>query len=148
MEVKTNVENGFRIENILLTNCSFNRTPTVEFDSDEVKAIFDISVDTKITNDKVIVSEYLKFEQSFKETVQISCEITMVGVFEKVGELGISLEEFGNINGAAILFPYVRENLSNLSLKSGIGNLILPPANFVKMYHDKKTAVQDVKEGN
>lgn len=138
MEEKINVENGFRIENILLMNCSFNRTPTVEFNSEDVKAVFDISVDIKIIETKVIVSEYLKFEQRFKDVVEVSCVITMVGVFEKIGELGISLEEFGNINAAAILFPYVRENFSNLALKSGIGNLILPPANFVKMYHDKK----------
>lgn len=138
MKENSNVENGFRIENILLMSCTFNRTPTVEFNSEEVKALFDISVDTNVTDNKVIVTEFLKFEQRFKDVVEISCEITMVGVFEKVGELGISLEEFGNINAAAILFPYVRENLSNLSLKSGIGNLILPPANFVEMYRDKK----------
>lgn len=142
MKEKSNVENGFRIENILLMRCSFNRTPTVEFNSAEVKAVFDISVDTNITDNKVVVSEHLKFEQSFKDVVEISCEITMIGVFEKIGELGIPLEEFGNINAAAILFPYVRENLSNLSLKSGIGNLILPPANFVKMYQDKKVTVE------
>jgi preprotein translocase subunit SecB len=57
----------------------------------------------------------------------------MLGEFEKIGDVLMDLESFGKVNGAAIIYPYIREQLSNISLKAGIGNIILPPANFVKL---------------
>ncbi len=54
----------------------------------------------------------------------------MVGVFEKFGDSILDLENFGNVNGAAILFPYIREHLTNLTSKAGLGLIIIPPFNF------------------
>lgn len=57
----------------------------------------------------------------------------MVGIFECIGETLLKdYEEFGRINGAAIIFPYIREHITTLSLKAGIGVIIIPPINFVK----------------
>jgi preprotein translocase subunit SecB len=56
----------------------------------------------------------------------------MVGTFEKVGESIINLEQFGHVNGAAIIYPFIREHLSNLSAKAGVGIILLPPVNFTK----------------
>ncbi|NCD10471.1 MAG: preprotein translocase, partial [Negativicutes bacterium] len=36
----------------------------------------------------------------------------------------------GNVNGAAIIYPYIREHLTSLSVKAGVGIILLPPANF------------------
>jgi preprotein translocase subunit SecB len=56
----------------------------------------------------------------------------MVGVFECVGESELKdYDLFGRVNGAAIIFPYIREHISGLSLKAGLGPIILPPVNFV-----------------
>jgi preprotein translocase subunit SecB len=41
-------------------------------------------------------------------------------------------DEFGKINGAAIIFPYIREHITNIFLEAGIGAIILPPVNFTK----------------
>jgi len=39
-------------------------------------------------------------------------------------------KNFGNVNGAAIIYPYIREHLTSLSVKAGVGIILLPPANF------------------
>ncbi|MDR1097091.1 MAG: protein-export chaperone SecB [Tannerella sp.] len=31
------------------------------------------------------------------------------------------------------MFPYIREHITNISLKGGIGAIILPPVNFTKI---------------
>jgi preprotein translocase subunit SecB len=54
----------------------------------------------------------------------------MIGIFEKKGESVIDLENFGNVNGAAIIYPYIREHLTSLSVKAGVGIILLPPTNF------------------
>ena len=67
------------------------------------------------------------------ETIEVSARIGMVGIFEKIGDNPLNMEEFGRVNGAAIIFPYIREQLTNLSAKAGIGLIVLPPFNFTKI---------------
>ena len=131
------MESGYKIENLLLMECNFNRIPNVLFNKN-VESIVDIKVNCTVQEDKVFVQETLKFESKNNEVLEVYATITMLGIFVKVGEVPLSQEEFGNVNGAAILFPYIREQLSNLALKAELGHVILPPANFVKMAKDKK----------
>jgi len=56
----------------------------------------------------------------------------MAGVFEKSGNSTLNLEQFGQINGAAIIYPYIREHLSSLSAKAGLGLIFIPPVNLTK----------------
>lgn len=125
-------ESGFRVNKILLMNCSFDRIPNVSFSAD-VKHNIDLSVNTQVDNNKVFVSVLFKFDQSLNETKEVSCDIQMLGEFERIGDVDLDLVAFGKVNGAAIIYPYIREQLSSLSLKAGIGNIIIPPANFVKL---------------
>lgn len=67
-----------------------------------------------------------------EEGVVLFPNIKMVGIFEKIGDSTLNPEDFGKVNGAAIIFPYIREQLTNLSAKAGIGLIILPPFNFTK----------------
>lgn len=62
----------------------------------------------------------------------------MLGVFEFGENLSLPLESFANINAPAIIFPYIREHLSNVSMKAGIQPILLPPINFVQLAKDKQ----------
>ena len=132
------MEAGYKIENLLLMECNFSRIPNVTFNDSNVENIVDISVNCTVEADKVLVQETLTFESKNVDVLEVTASITMLGVFIKVGDIALSPEEFGNVNGAAILFPYIREQLSNVALKAGLGHIILPPANFVKMAKDRK----------
>lgn len=129
---------GYKIDNLLLMECNFSRIANVTFNNTAVENLVDIEVNCTIQDSKVFVQETLKFESKNKEVIEVSATITMLGVFEIVGDVPLTPEEFGNVNGAAMLFPYIREQLSNIALKAGLGHIILPPANFVKMNKDKK----------
>ena len=48
------------------------------------------------------------------------------------------LERFANINAAAIIFPFIRENAATISAKAGMSPIMIPVTNFVKLYEDKK----------
>lgn len=133
MKNENNSDTGFKVNRILLLESNFNRIPNVSFNDPVIKSNIDISVNSQTKENKVFVTVTLKFEQLKEQLAEVSCIITMLGEFEQVGKIDLDLESFGKVNGAAIIYPYIREQLSNLSLKAGLGNIILPPANFVKL---------------
>lgn len=132
MENTNKLDSGFLIKNLILTDSSFFRINNVAF-GDGIKNNFNITIDVSV-NDKVItVAEEAILIQTFQEIEQFKFKVKMIGIFECVGESQLTdFDEFGRINGAAIIFPYIREHITNISLKAGIGTIILPPVNFTK----------------
>ena len=52
------------------------------------------------------------------ETQPMLASAKMVGWFELVGEVPAqAIDNFGNINGPAILYPFAREVIANLTMK-------------------------------
>ena len=131
---KKNMESGFRIHNILLIESNFSRIDTVEFNNPQIKQNVDIggAVNIDSQNNLVSITQTLQYSQEFNGVKQVTAKISMIGIFEKYGDSPIDLEQFGRVNGAAILYPYIREHLSNLSAKAGLGLIFLPPVNLTK----------------
>jgi len=139
MENKDNVQSGYKVLNIFLMDSVFNRVNQVTFDADKMKPTLDIDIKTNIENDKIFIAETLVYESISNDIKEVSAKITMLGIFEKFGESpSISPVDFGNINGPAIIYPFIREHLSSLALKAGIGQLLIPPVNFVKRTQEEK----------
>ena len=133
-EEKKNIESGFRIHNILLVESNFTRIDAVEFNNSEIKqnVHIDGAVNINPANNLISVKQTLYYSQEFNGVKQVTAQITMVGVFEKSGDSQLDLEQFGHVNAAAIIYPYIREHLSNLSAKAGLGLIFLPPVNLTK----------------
>ncbi|MDR0864277.1 MAG: protein-export chaperone SecB [Candidatus Symbiothrix sp.] len=132
MENLNKLESGFQIKNLILLESSFFRINNVAF-GEGVNNNLDINTDVAV-NDKVItVAEEATLVQKFQDVEQVKIKVKMIGIFECIGESALKdFDEFGKINGAAIIFPYIREHITNISLKAGIGAIILPPVNFTK----------------
>lgn len=130
MENNNNLESGFKINNLLLLESTFTRIVNVTFDNQDVIQNIDVDVQVTVNENIVVVTEEIKYNQTFNEIEEVSAIIKMVGVFEKFGDSVLDLENFGNVNGAAIIFPYIREHLTNLTSKAGLGLIIIPPFNF------------------
>jgi len=131
-EEKKNIESGFRIHNILLIESNFSRIDTVAFNNPEIKQNVNIdgAVNINPENNMISVKQTLHYSQEFNGVEQVTATISMIGVFEKYGDSPLNLEQFGRVNGAAIVYPYIREHLSNLSAKAGLGLIFLPPVNL------------------
>jgi preprotein translocase subunit SecB len=139
MENQSNqLESGYKAVNILLMENSFKREVVVNFNQPEIETNVNIDVAVQVNENMVFVTEVLEYHQKYKDTIEVSANIKMVGIFEKIGEPKLDVNEFGNVNGAAIIFPYIREHLTNLSAKGGVGLIILPPFNFTKRKVESK----------
>lgn len=132
MEDKKDLESGFRILNILLLESSFLRVQNVVFNNPEIKQEINVDVNVSVNGDTVGVTEQLVYKQIFNNTEQVTAIIKMAGVFEKTGNSPLDLEQFGQVNGAAIIYPYIREHLSSLSAKAGLGLIFIQPVNLTK----------------
>ena len=120
---------GFAIKNIILIESSFTRINNVIFK--DAKTDININVNVSVEGSNIIVEETVDVLNKNNETEQMKARVKMVGIFEVIGESQLKdLNEFGRINGAAIIFPFIREHITNLSQKGGMGTIILPPVNF------------------
>lgn len=126
------MESGFRINNMLLLESNFKRINNVQFDDQDVPQL-NINTEVRVQGKIISVVETVTLTQTRNNNEQFSFMIKMAGVFECIGESKLkNYEEFGKVNGAAIIFPYIREHITNLSMKAGLGLIILPPVNFTK----------------
>ncbi len=124
------MESGFRINNLLLLESNFQRINNVQFNPDSGLNV-DINSEVGVQDKFITVAETVVVSQKHNEIEQFSFHVRMVGVFECVGESQLSdFDAFGRVNGAAIIFPYIREHITNMSLKAGLPPVILPPVNF------------------
>ncbi|MDR1974135.1 MAG: protein-export chaperone SecB [Bacteroidales bacterium] len=127
------IVSGFKINSIILVESCFSRINNVEF-GENITRNFNIDVQLSINEQTITVAEEVIVEHKFKDIEQVKIKVRMVGIFEVNGNPSVkNLEEFGKINGAAIIFPYIREHITNLSLKAGISPIFLPPADFTKL---------------
>jgi preprotein translocase subunit SecB len=63
-------------------------------------------------------------------TDPVFLKVVYVGVFTVNDEPNMDLEEFGKVNAPAILFPYVREEIHNRTMKGSLPRrFILQPLN-------------------
>ena len=125
-------QSGFKVESILLTESSFTRKGKINFSESEQEVSFETGVGSR--DNTVNVKLTTTVTNKLKDEEQYKIVVSFVGVFKRTGNSQISdNEQFGRINGAAIIFPFVREHIANIALKAGLGSVILPPVNFTKI---------------
>lgn len=125
------MDSGFKINNLLLLESKFSRIENVQFKEGASKLNMNIETEVNVQGKIISVLEKVFLAQKDATTEQFSFVVKMVGIFECIGESSLTdYESFGKVNGAAIIFPYIREHISNIALKAGLGSIIIPPVNF------------------
>lgn len=70
-----------------------------------------------------------------------------VGQFVLVEEPPVDvLEVIARINGASMIFPYVREAIADLTRRAGVPTLHLQPVNFVELMNAEKVEKKAAKQ--
>ncbi len=131
-------KNSFKLLNILLIESTFKRASYIDFSNENLKNDIDIDIQNSTSENILAVTLTIKFKTSIEKDILLSAEVKMVGNFEFSKNSNIPLKDFGTINAPAIIFPFIREHLSNVSMKAGIQPILLPPINFVDLAKRKK----------
>lgn len=115
-------QSGFNVESILLTESSFTRKGKINFSESEQEVSFETGVGSR--DNTVNVKLTTTVTNKLKDEEQYKIVVSFVGVFKRTGNSQIlDNEQFGRINGAAIIFPFVREHIANIALKAGLGSV-------------------------
>lgn len=72
------------------------------------------------------------------EEVPFRFEVWYQGVFQVSGEVDDQgIEKLAHVNCAAIVFPYLREHVSDLTRRANLPPVTLPVVNFVRVYEEE-----------
>ena len=96
---------------------------TTNIDDSLYNTILNITVDAKVDQNQL----YL-------------IELQYAGIFQIKNIAENSIEFIKEVEIPNILYPYAREVLSDLIFKGGFQPILLPPTNFVQIYHNKKNS--------
>lgn len=133
-----NKQPGITFDSIILKHLEFQRKPDID---DKPELDVDIKYGKSITpNNKQLVCELgvsVKQEGKTKEESSFVLSCSMIGMFSAVPEdINMDLNKFAEINAAAAMFPYLREIITNITIKSGLKPVILAPINFYSLLKD------------
>jgi preprotein translocase subunit SecB len=76
------------------------------------------------------------------EKVMFLIEVKQAGVFQLSNVPGKELEQILAVMCPNILFPYLREAVSDVSVRAGFASVLLNPINFEALYHQQKLQAQ------
>ena len=132
---------GITFNSIALKKLNFERNCEGGIKDLSGNLSLNITATKKISEDKKGLLIELKIETTHKsEDYPYSFDLEIEGIFSiKSPENFPDLEKFAEINASAILFPYAREVITNITTKSGCPPLILPPMNLIAMLKQPKT---------
>jgi preprotein translocase subunit SecB len=124
------MENNYHVINVMLVDSSFHRA--AQFNS-EINIDVDIQTDIgSAVDENNIFNVGLSAKvvgKNNNEELMLDVFVKMVGVFEIIGKPELPFENFTHINAQAIIYPYLREHISYITLKAGIPPVILPILN-------------------
>jgi preprotein translocase subunit SecB len=124
---------NYTIEQVFLSKSSFSREPNIDFANLQFKQDTNVnhidSTDNQGDN-TFIVLVTVKVTGLVADAEVISIQVTTTGVFKRHGESALDEDTFKKVNAPAIIYPFVREHIATIAVKSGIGSLLLPPINF------------------
>ena len=137
-----------QLDDILLIKTSFERESILEFE-DKFELNTDVNISHGVTAENILIVNFeytLKLELKTDNNLlpQFQYSSTHVAQFEleegskDEEDFENKLERFANINAAAMIFPFIRENAATISAKAGMSPIMIPVTNFVKMYEENK----------
>jgi len=125
---------AFAIKDCRLVSVHFDLNTSFEPGTD-IEILPRISIAHSFIDDKKTLRLLVKIEIS-EEDSPINLAVEMGGLFEFNNQIS-EPEKFtkvAEINCAAIMFPFIREAIADITRRAGLAALLLPPINLVELY--------------
>lgn len=141
---------NFLLQRIFLANASFESPAAPAIFTREWKADTEVQFNTgatKISDNQYHVALRLTVTTTNEGKTSFIAEVEMGGIFLVEGMNPAQLERTLGSTCPNILFPYVREALSDLVARGTFPQLLLQPMNFDAIYNDAKRRKAAQAEG-
>lgn len=124
-----NITADMQLENLYFPAISFSRQAVIA----DGKLQMNISRKTDKSDDKYKVQMIIEIKKD-----DIALSVTAVGVFKFTSEIQDEnvKNEMVKTNGAAIMFPFIRSQISQLTAQPGMMPIVVPALNITKLVDD------------
>ena len=129
----------FRIQKVFVKDVSFEAPRSTEIFTDQAKWSPDVKVQLN-TENRAIKSELYECVLTVTVTVSLDEKPAYLAEVKQAGLFSISgfgEQELGHLLGSyapGVLFPFIREVISELAVKGGFPQMLLDPINFDALY--------------
>jgi len=131
----------FALKEIFIPNILFRLNPV--FKSKEGKIEINTSIEVEFSHKGKDLSVQVRVELPDGENTPFSFAVDGVGSFVfKEEPPAEELERIARVNCAAMIFPYLREAIADLTRRAGVPPLHLQPVNFVAMMKAEHTVTK------
>lgn len=130
-------ESILQFKDYFIDFCYFDITPKFKFNgpSDDAELNLGIAYDIEPKKQSGFLTEI----DVVLEEGESKIHVNIKGIFDYDVENNDDVEKKATINGAAILFPYVRAFISSMAAQSGVDvPVIIPTVNFVELYYKNR----------
>lgn len=133
---------GIKIDAILLVESTFVRAKVLPTNLENV---FSFETANVLSFDgKILTTEVMATLNSEKHPIFMKAK--MAGIFSQTDLVNLDLEEFAKSTApTAIIFPYLREEISTRLIKAGIHNAIIPVVNLNGIFKNNITKKDEAK---
>jgi preprotein translocase subunit SecB len=124
----------FDFSDFKIVNLAFSLRPNESEEEVEFKTNIEIGHDKEGNHLKL----FLKLAID-DQSMPFSILVEGAGLFEFNQDIeDKDIDEIAEVNCAAIIFPYIRETVADITRRAGFPPLHLPPVNFVNIFKSKK----------
>jgi preprotein translocase subunit SecB len=148
---------GYRLSRLYYPRQSYalndpTELPAEEGDTEDSEREFSVAWDWRITGEsRFSISLGILIPATRRAPELI--EVGVVGDFHVIGDTpSVDIKQFVTANGPAILFPYLRQAISQLTTNGPRGSYMLPALNILEMLkdhsYDESTGAQQLAEAD
>jgi preprotein translocase subunit SecB len=140
--MKKNEHQGIAFQRLILEKVNFEVNPDFSFGGEPLAVAMDVNADAFFSEDKKNLRSVLttNIALSGAEPSPMKILVAVAGYFSlEDGQSTCVLEEFAEIQAPAMLFPFMREVVANLTMRTDFPPLLLPPANIWALLGKKNT---------
>jgi preprotein translocase subunit SecB len=131
----------YKLHSIVLMESAFKRASEILYDHPDFNNKIAVKIEVMPQEGSALFVVGLSVEYTagiaLENTIVIN--VNMTGNFEATNASSIEIQKFGRINAAAIIYPFIREHIANLSVKAGMNMILLPTFNFVQLAENNPT---------
>ncbi|GAB1409288.1 hypothetical protein MASR1M90_04420 [Desulfovibrionales bacterium] len=127
-----------QIIDIRLLSCDFKAKRNFEMQSD-IDTSADIGYGSSYNEETCVITGMVRARLPQDAKAPYSFEIEIGGKFKITKDEEEHVERLRHVNIPAIIFPYLREAVADITRRGGHPALHLPPVNFVRAAEEKRT---------
>jgi preprotein translocase subunit SecB len=134
----------FSLERVYVKDSSFEspNAPEIFTEQGQPKVDVELGTEGRVVSDQGHVESVLTVtvRSTLEDKTVFIAEVQQAGLFRIAGLPDEQVEQLMGINCPTILFPYVREAVSNMVARGGFQQLMLDPVNFQALYEQSRQA--------